>query len=224
MPFISIDTETIPDQRDGALEDARERVKVPATHKKPETIEKYIADHADEAWRKTALDGTYGELITICWAVDDGPINSVHRPLDGSEADMLTDFWAALQKSREDAADGASSFYRAPVWVGHNVSFDLKMLHHRSVINRTLPSTIIPHNAAVWHDSIFDTMAEWAGVRDRISLANLSRALGLDIDDNDIKGSEVWDAVRDGRMAEVVRHCQLDVSRVRAIHKRLTWA
>jgi hypothetical protein len=54
-------------------------------------------------------------------------------------------------------------------------------------------------------------------------LTDLCEALGIDSDD-DIPGSEVWDAYQDGRHNDIARHCQIDVERVREVYQRLTFA
>jgi hypothetical protein len=78
---IPIDIETIPTQsperleviRQRTLDDARE-AQPPANYKKPESIakwrEQHIADAEDralDAHHETALEGSWGEVVCICW-------------------------------------------------------------------------------------------------------------------------------------------------------------
>jgi len=116
-----------------------------------------------------------------------------------------------------------------PTFIGHNiVAFDLRFIFQRAVLNGVIPPSIIPFNARPWDDSVFDTMTAWAGVGNRVSLDKLCGAFGIakkgsEIGD-DIDGSKVWDYVRTGRIADVVEYCKGDVERVRAIHRRMTFA
>ena len=53
----------------------------------------------EHEWRKTALDGTYGEVISIAWAVDDGDIDTVCRNIVGdtiNEKEMMRTFFVML--------------------------------------------------------------------------------------------------------------------------------
>ncbi len=204
---IYIDIETIPDQRDGALEAARSRVRAPANYKDPEKIGAYIDEHAETAYRETALDGTYGQIVCVCYAVDDSPVATFM----GSEPDILHRAWADVSK----AARG-----QTPTFIGHNVQFDLAYLYHRSVVNRVRPSVHIPHTAAPWTGAYVDTQYLWRGAKGYIKLTELCAALGIEADD-EIDGSQVWDRYQAGDMDSILEHCVADVERVRQIYKRL---
>ena len=82
--FIYLDIETIPSQRDDVRGLSWQRVKVPANYKDPQKIEAYKYEHAEEEYRKTALDGGYGELCCIGWAVDDEPSHYLYRYIIGT--------------------------------------------------------------------------------------------------------------------------------------------
>ena len=69
----------------------------------------------------------------------------------------------------------------------------------------TIPGQSPTVRDALFIGHIFDTMTAWAGV-------------------GNIDGSKVWDYVRTGRIADVVEYCKGDVERVRAIHRRMTFA
>ena len=67
---------------------------------------------------------------------------------------------------------------------------------------------------------IDDTMIKWAGATGRISLDRLCRALGPP-GKGGFDGSMVWDAVKNGRIDEVVEYCDDDIRRLRCAHRRM---
>ena len=68
-------------------------------------------------------------------------------------------------------------------------------------------------------DRIIDTMTMWAGERDRVSLDNLCRALGIPRKSRGIDGSKVYDMLVSGRFRETSRYCADDVRRLRSVHR-----
>ena len=217
MDKIYIDIETIPGQADWIKEESFSTVSPPGQYKKQESIDKWMEENGEQAkeevWRKTGLNGSRGEIICIAWAVNDGDIESVHRDLGGSEADLLRGFYAMLNASMDSQ------------WVGHYISgFDLRFIWQRSVINKVKPSINIPYDAKPWGREVFDTKIEWDGVKSSGfgSLDSVCKALGYD-GKGDIDGSKVWDYVKDGRIDEVVDYCKDDVEKARLLHKRMTF-
>lgn len=225
MPHLYIDVETLPDQSSSALETAKEGVKPPGTYKKPESIAGWWAAEGEaaieQAWRKTALDGTYGELAMVSYAVDDGPI-STHIRGKGRKAEraLLQELWRGVESSIKQAL--SSEFAVVPEFVGHNATFDLRFLYQRSMIRRVRPSVEIPYNAAPWAGGYYDTMYAWAGQRGAISLDNLAKALRVKNPyKGDITGATVWDAWAEGRKEELMEYNRADVAMTRDIHRIL---
>ena len=215
---IFIDIETIPDQRDGALELAKARVKVPANYKDVKKIASYIDEHAEEERRRTALNGGYGEIFCVSLAAQDEPVVTVERfdPWDaeGSERSVL---------ERLNNLVPALLHNRRPRYIGHCVEFDLRFLFHRYVVHGIRPAFALPYNEPSWRDAYFCTMFAWAGTRGSVKLKELSAILGIEQGANDIDGSEVWAAVQAGREDDVIAHCEADVRRVREVYNRLTF-
>ena len=115
-----------------------------------------------------------------------------------------------------------------PTFIGHNIiGFDLRFIHQRSVMLGIKPPSFIPFKAKPWDTTVFDTMTEWAGVGNRVSLAKLCKVFGLDAKGSEIgeeiDGSKVWDFVQAGRIADVAKYCKGDVDRTRKIYKRLNF-
>lgn len=248
---IIIDIETIPDQRPGALDaciaDVRESFRAPSSLTKEQAakdlcltdaseikftskdamIARWEARFRDEKtievaeanWRKTSFDGSTGHVVCIGFAVDDGPAQALFAPVHEdvcAEADILRGFFAWLRDTH--------SIKDRPRFIGHNhAAFDMRFIFQRAVINGVQPPLWFPHNARPWDDVLFDTMAQWAGHGNRISMDGLCRALGIPGKPDGIDGALVWDYVRDGRLDEVVAYCKSDVDRTRAIYRRMTF-
>ena len=220
---IYLDIETIPSQTPAIRQEIADTITAPGQYKKPESIEKWLTDNresaTDEIWRKTALDGTYGEIICIAWAIDDEPVDCTGRGLGGSEGEVLDTFLTFLASKIKDSRT-------MPVWIGHYLSgFDLRFIWQRCVINGVKPPFHIPYDAKPWSDVIFDTKLEWTGPKSTGfgSLDKICRAFGYD-GKGDIDGSKVWDYVKDGRIDEVMEYCKDDVEKTRLLHKRMTFS
>lgn len=219
---ICIDIETIPGQPAWVREEVAARVKPPATLKKPESIQAWIDNEKDaaieEAWLKTSFDGTYGQVICVRWAVDDEDVGGTHCESLSlkDEAALLECLWSDMRNLF------AGTSHTRPVVIGHNISgFDLPFLWRRSVVHGLRPPFWWPKNPKPWSDAIFDTMVEWAGTKDRISLDSLCRALGLDGKGDGPTGADVWPMAQAGKFKEISDYCAADVERARALYRRM---
>lgn len=220
MKTLYLDIETIPSQAPGALAAIRATIQPPGNISKAETIQKWMDENADaeadKLWRKTALDGSRGEIVCIGMAIDDSdPVVFYRTPDDHvvSEERLLMDFFDSIY----------SPHVGETIVVGHNVKdFDLRFLFQRSVINGVRPSFDLGVGQR-YPAHVYDTMTEWAGWGNRISLTNLCAALGIH-KDNSFDGSMVWDAVVSGKTQNVVAHCRDDIRAVREVHRRMTFA
>jgi hypothetical protein len=216
---LFIDIETVPLQR--GIDEFKERVngeiKPPASLKKLETIEAWYADEhprlIEEAYLKTSLNGTLGEIAVIGWAVDDSPVNTLYGVSGQTEADVLRTFFDALR-------DQVSQ--RIPRKVGHNIlGFDLRFLFQRAVINGVKPTIPMHHDARYNGEYVFDTMLAWAGWGKYIKQAELCAALGLPCSKGDLDGSKVWPMIQAGRIKEVAEYCAGDVEDVRRVYRKM---
>jgi len=223
MANIYFDIETLPSDDSGIIADIAAGIKPPGNLKKAETIEAWERDEKPaavlEAVRKTGLDGTYGRICCIGFAVDDEPVECSF----GNEEDVLRNFFRWLNGAARisDYTDRQSA-----IFVGHNVlSFDLRFLWQRCVVNGIRPPAIIPFNAKPWDGKVFDTMTAWNPARERsISLDKLCRALGVPSSKGDLDGSKVAEYWQAGRHQEVAAYCMADVEAVRQCHKRMVFA
>lgn len=191
-----------------------------------DTFPEEVAACSDEEFRRLALDGDYGRVLTVGVIVEhDDQI--IHRGLLGrerqtmmfhlDEARTLRGFWKLLR---------GFNISRDLV-VGHNVfDFDLPFLYKRSVIQRVRPSVELSFARYRSHP-IFDTMHQWNkwSPRKFISLDRLAKVLGLESSKGQgIDGGRVYDKFCEGCHGEIADYCMRDVELVREIYYRMSFA
>jgi predicted PolB exonuclease-like 3'-5' exonuclease len=219
MSTLFLDIETIPVSDPDMIADIIASIKPPKTLKKAESIEKWWIEEGEaakeEAIAKTGLDGTYGQVCCIGWAVDDEPAKS----LIGDEKAIIADFFCQVESL------AIAKHYAHPIkthmLVGHNLAaFDLRFLWQRAVINGIPRPKSIPWNAKPWE--LQDTMLLWNPDRDkRISLDRLCKVLGVPTSKGELDGSKIAQAWRDGRHAEIADYCRADVEATRECWRKM---
>jgi len=229
MHELTIDLETIPDQRPNSIDRYIELVKPPGRYSKPESIEKWMEENAEivavENWKKSALHGIAGEVCSIAWAFDDETVQGFCGNTLISEREVIAMFFDAIS----DKILTGEGRYPTIRWIGHNLlDFDLRFLYQRCVINDIEPPVTMPVDARQGSDKVYDTMKAWAGWKGFVSQDALIEALEIDVEAPDtiadIDGSMVWDLYQAGRFETILNYNKLDVVKARAIYKRLTWA
>jgi hypothetical protein len=188
-------------------------------------VQEEIGSCSDEEFRRLALDGDYGRVLTVGVIVEhDGQV--IHRGLLGrerqtmlfhlDEARTLRGFWRLLRgfNARRDLV------------VGHNLfDFDLPFLYKRSVIQRVRPPVELPFTR-YRSRPIFDTMHQWNkwSPRKYVSLDRLAKVLGLQSSkEQGIDGGRVYDKFCAGCHQEIADYCMRDVDLVRAIYYRMVF-
>lgn len=240
---LFIDIETIPAQRPDVMAEIRESCKAeldaalegiccPANYKDPAKIAEWNATvrmdkvqalqdqheaNIEAAYRKTGLDGAFGQVCVIGWAMDDEEPQAL---ADMQEGPLLRQFYDRLR------AIPANEVFQTTV-IGHNLAnFDLRFLAQRGIVNGIRPHAVISRAAQAkpWEqEKVYDTMVQWAGVGNRISLDKLCKALSIESPKGDLDGSKVWDYIQAGRMQEVADYCKRDVAAVRSVFWRMTF-
>lgn len=210
---IYLDIETIPTQNTDFQTYVCENLKAPGNYKDPEKIKSWLEENKGEAVNKTALDGAFGEIVVIGVAINDEAPMLFYREdwqAEDRETDILTRFNDYLREH-------ANKSTTAPQFIGHNITkFDDRFIFQRSVING-----VKPYQTAN-RQNTYDTMTEWAGYGNTVSLDKLCKVLSVE-QKGEIDGSKVWQAVQDGRINEVAEYCAKDVERVRQIYKRMNF-
>lgn len=220
MRYIYLDIETLPSTDPDLIARIRATIKPPGQYKKPESIAEWMAANADSAAldevSKTGLDGLYGSICVMAWAIDDGPV------FVGMQTDELDE--RAMLRQSLDAIDDASSDTlantRMPLTVvGHNTEFDIRFLFQRCIRHGIrIPQSIRHAFDYTGRPDYTDTMRIWAGYKGYVKLKDLARELLGDAGD-DIDGSEVARAWKVSPFS-VAEHCRRDVERVRALHAK----
>lgn len=219
--IITLDIETCPCQNPAVREEIRANIKAPAQYKKPESIAQWLEENAEAeteaAWRKTSFDGAHGHIAVIGMAFDDEePIALYSEDWHADEDEILRQAFQLIDWRLQERPN------ERPRFVGHNlVGFDLRFIFQRCVVLGVKPSRHIPFAAKPWDDMVYDTMLRW-NARDFCGLDKICKALGLG-GKGEIDGSQVWNYVRDGRIAEVAEYCRKDVQMTRALYKRMNF-
>ena len=221
---LFLDIETIGAVRQDVREFIANTIKPPATIKLPASLEKWHKESkpeaVEEAIAKTGLDGAFGQIVVIGYGFDDADEPGA---IYGLQEDVVLDRFNEMLHEHF-----GPSMYSAVTVVGHNVAnFDLRFLYQRYVVNGIRPHPIInvAVNAKPWDSTkVFDTMVQFAGVGNRISLDKLCMALTIASPKGEMDGSMVSQAVADGRLEEVAAYCKRDVVATRECYRRMTFA
>ena len=240
MKRLFFDIETIP--ADGVLSHEPlhylyERKLAKKIKEKSCTRDEAIADLGEfEVWvNTTGFDGSFGRILCLAYAVNDGPVKFLCAAKEGdektgslsAEKKLLEDFWFIAAQ--------------CDLFVGHNImEFDLKFILQRSIILGVKPTWTRFEEPGVkpWDIHkflsfarykscpIFDTMQEWsAWGSPKIGLEHVALALGIPTPKGEgIDGSEVWNFFKDGKIKDICDYCMRDVETTRAVYNRMTFA
>jgi len=201
MNKLFLDIETIPAEKEKhpILHELHLK-KIEDSKKVERKIEDFIAN--------TSLDGTFGRIACLSYAVNEEPI----KTLCGDEGKILLIFW-------EIAKD-------IDLFIGFNLmDFDLKFIYQRSIILGVKPTKDL-YFGRYRNSPIYDVMCEWAkwDMQDKINLHTLAKVLGFPSSKGGaIEGKDVAKAYADGRIKEICEYCEKDVEVTRKIYKKMTF-
>lgn len=220
---LILDIETVGTSRKDVIDYIAATVKPPSTYKKAESIEAWHKEQGPdaiaEAVAKTGLDGAFGQVVCIGYQLDDMESPFVMHGLN--ERELLESFSKMLNECIEEKDVMTTSI------VGHNVSsFDLRFLMQRYIVNGIRPPFVIKRAAEAkpWEsEKVFDTMVQFSGIGNRISLDKLCLALSIPSPKGNMDGSMVGQAVAEGRIVEVAEYCKRDVSATKEVFNRMTF-
>ena len=197
------------------------QVKPPGNIKKPESIDKWMFENAEERaaedYCKTGLSGLHGEICAIGFAFDGGDPVSLVRTHDTTEYALIHEFANQLADQRLQGEGGHQNIE----WIGHNVlDFDLRFLKQRCLVNRIPLGVRIPADAR-HGQNVFDTMKEWAGFRGFVKQDELCEVFGLPTKSG-MDGKDVWPAWQAGKFKEIREYNKHDVETVTALYDIMT--
>lgn len=186
---------------------------------------------------KTALSGAAGRTYVIGLALNDGPWTCFSCP---SDVDVYYD-GVAYRDHEEILLDGFFDYVRTLesqcqatpdkgtveelLFVGHNViDFDLRFLWQRSVmLGRKCPLSIIKALESRYPRNCYDTMREWSGWRNMVSLEKLALESHLKYGgDEEVTGSELFELFLKGDQKAIFSKNTDDVEAVRKLYMRMT--
>ena len=225
MLEIFIDIETLPTSNQAIRDRAAANITPPGNYKKPESIDAWWKETGDQlkidAGNKTALDGTWGEVLMIGVAVNDDPVQVLVRA--STEYNLLEGFGAFLESACQDKIQFSAFWENKATWIGHNLQdFDLRFLWQRTKVNNVKLPFKIPVGKPNYSNGpyVYDTMKEWAGYGNRIKQTDLELAFGIARDD-EITGADVARMYAEGKVDVIEKHCRQDVENLRTIYRRM---
>lgn len=223
MATLYFDIQTIPTQNQSVIDQLTRSIKPPANYSQPDSIAKWYRENlkseAEKKYRQTALDGLFGEVVSIAWAIDDAEATVFWRDESAGERGLLQNFMAELA-SPEDRQGRRLTIHR---WVGHYISgFDLRFLWQRCVVNGVRPTLSIPLDAKPWDDRVFDTKLAWSGGGAHAGQAGLdAMALAFDLPNRAGGGAQVYDHWLAGRYREIAEYNRQAVGNARELYRRM---
>lgn len=214
--LLYLDLETVPCDDPAIIAEIASTITPPGNYKKPETIAAWELGEkkraVEEAVARTSFDGGYGKIICACYAIDDGPVQTIQKHY--SEHGIIRRVFEGV------------ALFPAITFVGHNITWDLRMLYQRAVVHGIQPPAVLlkAMRAKPWDDCIADVMTIWNPERDKkISLDKLCKVLGIDSPKGEVNGSMVAQLYRDGEIEKIASYCKADVIAVRECYKRLSF-
>ena len=231
--FLFLDVETIPGQTEAARQAAAASVKPPGTLKRADSIERWWQEESpaalEDAHRRQSLDGgLFGEIVSIAAVTEEDGQKWVRCRRQGeSEADLLAEFFAKVEGWNREQALAIAPDHRAEAWpievfaVAHNAAFDLGFLWRRAIVNRVPRPRWLPGPMARPGRDFGCTMTAWAGPRERVSLDNLCRALGVESPKDGMTGADVFEAWQTGAVEAIAAYNLRDALAVRSVWHRL---
>lgn len=185
---------------------------------KPMWIEANKEKAVEEVYRKRALDGTYGTVCSIAFkqpGAHEEPI-SMSLASHDNEQSLLQDFVYRINGMCKRSGGNITQ----PLFIGHNVIFDLKFLFRRVVINMLYLDIDLPFGG--WHGKdYFCTSQAWCGRDGRISQNNLCKALGIEGKPGDICGANVYDHALEGDFKRIEEYNIDDILKCEQVYRRL---
>lgn len=208
IELLIIDLETIPCPE--GLRKLLPPAQPPSNYKKPEAIERWMEEHGDESFLKTALDGTYGRIVCAGFLAIGCDGASQGTMIYGrNEKEILLQAWEII------------SAHRSALLVGYNaIGFDFPFLNKRSIILRVKPSRVI-RPIRYRSSPIYDPMQEWAGwnIKDTVKLGILGQVFGLGGKSGD--GSQVYEMYQKGLLLEIAQYCFGDLHLTYGVYRRM---
>lgn len=221
---IYLDIETRPCDDPDLIAELVADIRPPGSMKRADTIAEWERterpQREQEVIARTSLDGAYGRVCIIGWAINNQEPQAI---VSADEASLLHAFFGEIQLATASPSVGLVR------WVGHNLyGFDLPFLRKRAMLLGITPPFHLRNAmmARQWDASIADTMLMWDSRQEaRISLDRLCRLFHLPSPKaGGIDGSKVAELFAAGEYELLGEYCRADVESTRRVYRALTWA
>jgi hypothetical protein len=246
MTNVTIDIETIPDQRPEAKErfikESVENFKAPSGMTKTLALEELGIDPKGEGkfMAKDVAISEWEKHFAPIKAEEVGIENWRKTGLDGAQGELFSVAWAvgdggiygmyrALSGCEKIFLEGVFAAIKesvgrhSPFFIGQFVAgFDLKFLFRRAVILGVEPPFKLPFAGRHGND-FYDLQQAWEGYNGKCSLDTMCKALGIEGKPGDIDGSKVWDFVEAGEYEKVMEYNKYDVEQTRKVYRRFNF-
>jgi hypothetical protein len=159
---LFFDIETAPPSDPAVQSYIREHLTPPKNYVKEEAKTKWLAENLEAKVKQAAVDPIMGEIISMAWAFGASDVRCLVRNLQEEEQNFLTRStshlwadWNTVLKSNKPR----DKTRRYPVrYVGHNVLFDLRVIHFRTKLWGVHWPFEWPEKWQPWDKAIADTM------------------------------------------------------------------
>lgn len=217
MTICFFDIETISTTRADYRDRIAETIKPPGTMKKTETIEKWEKEEKEnainEAIEKSVFDGGLCHIVQIQYAFNNDDVKVNIYPEDYlDESGVITSFFLAVESNETS------------LFVGHNISgFDLRILKQRAIVlGIKIPLSLNQAiNSKPWDGRIFDTMTEWSGYGNKVSIDNLCYYLGIESPKQEITGANYGKHYRGGEYDKLIKYGKDEIESLRKVYKKI---
>jgi DNA polymerase elongation subunit (family B) len=209
MRYLVLDCEAV---AIGDVETYLEPVSAPANYKDPEKIAAYEKEAKVAQAAKAALDIDLARIVAIGWKCD-GLTETLLAKDEVQERELLGKLWDAFFAGRR-----MDDWHVAVTFNG--MGFDLPLLMRRSLyLGVAAPKLQLDRYK---HPHVVDLMA-MLSLDGRLKYHGLqfyANRFGIPVNDG-ISGSEIAQAVADGKWDLVQRHCASDVETTYALANRM---
>jgi len=193
-----------------AIDDVQEYLDEPTppeNYKKPETIERWLAEAKQKQIRKAALRPDLARIVCLGWMREEDTTVTVRtcQSID-DERDVLAEFWAAQYDTKPR---------RVITFNGHK--FDLPMLMRRSLALGVTGMRMLPIHRGSPHLDLLRLLSFDYQI-DYYSLDFYLKRYGVDAGVSDpISGEDIERLVSQGQWDAIKHHNECDVLKTRAL-------
>jgi len=218
MNRLYFDIETVKTQRADYPERVAQTIKPDGRISKPETLAKWEVEDKPKAIEKvieqSVFNGGLCHVVQIQFALNEND-PTVHMITDVSkEKEMIGKFFEYI--------DGCGNETQM---IGHNVkAFDLLVLKQRAIVLgiKIPPVLLSALNQKYNNDFCYDTMTEWGGYKDMVSMDNLCYYLSLPTPKGEVNGATFGKLWEEGTNGEMLYHYGYEeIEALRLVYKRM---